>query len=418
MAVKDFFQNMFQKQPKNYRNYGAMMNGIVPIFSQFGNDVYKSDIVKWAIRSIANEIKKAQIQHIRTDEKGNITIPKSAINSLFLSNPNNLMTTANFLEKITWLYHMKNNVFIYPSYREIDDKKVYTGFYPLNPTNVQFNQYSDGEITVTLTFENGEDYEFKYNDLIHLRKDYSENELMGGNKQGLPDNDQLLKNIKTNDKLINSLPDVIASSMSLRGLIEVKSLLDQSKLDAKREEFEKLLMNAQKGFVPIDFGFEIKPFELNPKLIDKDTLEYIDKNILRNYGTSIAIIDGDYNDEQFEAFYQKALEPFFVELEQAMMKCLLTETEKSHGNRIKIYDKLILHAGFKTKITLVEKVSPSGALSKDEIRELFGYLPLPEGTGKERPMSLNWISSSIADDYQLSKVKGGVKDEGQKQNSD
>lgn len=418
MAFKDFFQNMFQKKPANNRNYGAMMNGLVPLFSQFGNDVYKSDIVKWAIRSIANEIKKAQIQHIRTDEKGNITIPKSQINSLFLSNPNNLMTTANFLEKITWLYHMKNNVFIYPSYREIDDKKVYTGFYPLNPTNVQFNQYSDGEITVTLTFENGEDYEFKYNDLIHLRKDYSENELMGGNKQGLPDNEQLLQNIKTNDKLINSLPDVIASSMSLRGLIEVKSLLDQSKLDAKREEFEKSLMNAQKGFVPIDFGFEVKPFELNPKLIDKDTLEYIDKNILRNYGTSLAIIDGDYTDEQFEAFYQKALEPFFVELEQAMMKCLLTNTEKAHGNRIKIYDKLILHAGFKTKITLAEKVSPTGALSTNEIRELFGYLPIENG--EERPMSLNWINSSIANDYQLSKVKmkGSVKDEGQKQNSD
>src|SRR5690606_6037485 len=161
-----------------------------------------------------------------------------------------------------------------------------------------------------------------------------------------------------------------------------------------------------------------KPFELNPKLIDKDTLEYIDKNILRNYGTSLAIIDGDYTDEQFEAFYQKALEPFFVELEQAMMKCLLTNTEKAHGNRIKIYDKLILHAGFKTKITLAEKVSPTGALSTNEIRELFGYLPIENG--EERPMSLNWINSSIANDYQLSKVKmkGGVKDEGQKQNSD
>lgn len=416
MAFKDFFQNMFQRKPINNRNYGAMMNGLIPLFSNFGNDVYKSDIVKWGIRSIANEIKKAQIQQIRTDEKGNIVIPTSTINSLFLCSPNILMTTANFLEKITWLYHMKNNVFIYPSYRLVKEKKIYNGFYPLNPINVQFNQYSDGLITVTLTFENGENYEFIYSDLIHLRKDYADNELMGGNSQGQPDNEELLKAIKTKDKLINSLEKVIASSMALRGLIEVKSLMDQTKLDAKREEFEKSLEDAQKGFVPIDFGFEVKPFQLDPKLIDKETLEFIDKSILRNYGVSISIIDGDYDDEQFEAFYQKALEPFFVELEQAMMKCLLTDTERAHGNRIKIYDKLILHAGFKTKITLAEKVSPTGSLKTNEIRELFGYLPIDEGN--ERPMSLNWINSSIANEYQLNKVKTKGSDNNEPKNGD
>ena len=54
---------------------------------------------------------------------------------------------------------------------------------------------------------------------------------------------------------------------------------------------------------------------------------------------------------------------------------------------------------------------------QNEIRELFGYLPI-EG-GNERPMSLNWINSSIANEYQLSKVKNdkkGSDNDGQKTN--
>lgn len=412
MAIKDFFQGIFKQQPSSNK-YGAMMNGLVPLFSQFGNDVYKSDIVKWGIRSIAIEIKKAQIQHIRADKNNKITIPTSTINSLFLCSPNPLMTTCDFLEKITWLYHMKNNVFVYPQYRIVNDKKVYTAFFPLNPTNVQWNQYQDGRMTVDLTFQSGDSFEIDYLDIIHLRKDFSENELMGGNIHGQPDNEQMLTTIKTSDKLVNSLEQVISTAMSMKGLIQTKSLVDADKLDKDRIKFEELLAKAEKGFVPIDLGLEITPFEINPQLVSKEVLEFIDKKILFNYGVSTAIVSGDYTDSQFEAFYQKALEPMFVMLEQAMMKVLLTDTERQHGNKIKIYDKLIQHAGFKTKIELTEKASPTGAFLVNEIRELFGYMPI-EG-GDVRVMSLNWINSAIADEYQLAKVqKGSVKDEGNK----
>ena len=43
------------------------MNGYTPVFSQFGNDVYASDIVQNAISIICNDMSKLLPKHIRID---------------------------------------------------------------------------------------------------------------------------------------------------------------------------------------------------------------------------------------------------------------------------------------------------------------------------------------------------------------
>ncbi len=45
-----------RKQPKNAK-HADMLNGFTPIFSQFGNDIYASDVVQQAIRCIVFELK-------------------------------------------------------------------------------------------------------------------------------------------------------------------------------------------------------------------------------------------------------------------------------------------------------------------------------------------------------------------------
>ena len=76
-----------------------MLDGLIPVFSQFGHDIYASDVVQMAIDCIATEISKLQPRHIRTDANGMQTVPKSSINRLFKFAPNPLMTTRDFLEK-------------------------------------------------------------------------------------------------------------------------------------------------------------------------------------------------------------------------------------------------------------------------------------------------------------------------------
>ena len=60
----------------------------------------------------------------------------------------------------------------------------------------------------------------------------------------------------------------------------------------------------------MDIKGEYVPIKRDIKLVDDDTLKFIDSKILRQFGVSLPILTGDYTKDQYEAFYQKTLEPF------------------------------------------------------------------------------------------------------------
>ncbi|NBI27485.1 phage portal protein, partial [Chengkuizengella sp. YPA3-1-1] len=106
----------FLNKNNKYIQQAKLLNGYTPIFSQFGTDIYASDVVQSAIDCIATECSKLQPKHIRMDGNDMQTIVKGSINRLFKFSPNELMTTRDFIEKVIWLLYMNYNAFIYPTY--------------------------------------------------------------------------------------------------------------------------------------------------------------------------------------------------------------------------------------------------------------------------------------------------------------
>ena len=65
----------------------------------------------------------------------------------------------------------------------------------------------------------------------------------------------------------------------------------------------------------------------------------------------------------------------------------------------------------KTKINLIKELSPVGILSINEGREIFNLAPV-EG-GEKRLISLNYIDSEKANEYQLKQnIKDDLKGDG------
>ena len=81
------------------RKFARMLNGRVPIFSSFGDDIYASDVVQQACFCIVQEIKKLTPMHVR--KIGQDIAPVSGRLQAVLNNPNDVMTTADMLERIT-----------------------------------------------------------------------------------------------------------------------------------------------------------------------------------------------------------------------------------------------------------------------------------------------------------------------------
>lgn len=390
------------------------MNGWLPVYTQFGTNIYASDVVQQALKCIVDEMKKLNPTHIRLNDNDPVPV-KSTVQDV-LSNPNPLMTTQEFIEKITWLLLMNYNAFVIPTYYTWKDdntgveKRYYESLYPINPTQVDFIEDASNRLFVKFWFWNGETTTIPYDDVIHIKYNYSINEYMGGNDLGQPDHQALLSTLELNQQLLNGIAKAMNASYAVNGIVKYNTMLDNGKTELALQELERKLQNSQSGFLPLDLKAEFTPFDRKATVVDDDTLKFIDEKILRNWGVPLAILTGDYTKEQYESFYQKTLEPLIGALSQAFTKKLFTTRERAFNNRVEFYPKDLIFMTTTQKIELVNLLSPTGAMFENEKRTVFGLMPLPELEGK-RYMSLNWIDAENADQYQVGKVNVDVVDE-------
>ena len=95
--INTIFQTM--KNKKQVKSYTRMLNGEIPVFSNFGQNIYSSDLVKSAIRSIAREISKVQIASVlkKKESINEVTVLDDNLNSIFDRVANPFMTMPDFL---------------------------------------------------------------------------------------------------------------------------------------------------------------------------------------------------------------------------------------------------------------------------------------------------------------------------------
>lgn len=403
------------------KKFAAMLNGTTPIYSQYGQDIYASDVVQQAISCIVTEMKKLTLTHVKKKALDVMPVDKSEIAKL-LQTPNNLMTMTDFLEKVTWQLFLNYNSFIIPTYKRINlgegkTAKKYTGLYPIQPVNVDFLQDDSGEMYVNFQFVNGYETTLKYSDVIHIRYRYSVSEFMGGNQFGQPDNEALLKTLGLNETLLNGVAKALNSSFAINGVVKYNTLIDGDKMDKAISELEQHLANNESGFLPLDMKGEFIPLQRNAKLIDKDTLKFIDEKILRFFGVSLPILMGDFTKEQYEAFHNKCITPLTISYSQAFTKTMFTPSERSHGNAIKLYPQELAFLDNSQKLTLFDILVDSGSCYKNELRTAFGLQPLPELVG-QLAMSSNKLNAEkgedkdkYTDDLGQEDYDGGTSDE-------
>lgn len=379
MSVFDFWK---RKKNKQGLQNAPTMSGNLPFYTSFGDSIYASDIIVQSIRCKANEFKKLNPRHIRYTELGAETIHDSTI-SRVLRRPNEYMTTADFLEKITILLELNKNVFIYPVYYiSKAGERYFTGLYPLKPSQAEYLTDDKGKLYIYFMFANGYETTVPADSIIHWRKDYGVNDYFGGGMFGSNDDIGLLTMLQRYDKLTQGIAKALEVSCSVNGIVKYNSYLSDEKQEEERKKFEDKIVNNQSGVLFTDQSVDYTHIPRDVKVVDKETLDFFYQTILRANGTSLPILNGDYTKAQKEAYYEHALEADIKSLGQAMSRVVFTERELSYGNEIVFYPHEINFMSMQNKIEFARIAAPAGTLTKDELRELFGYPPLPGGQGK------------------------------------
>lgn len=412
MALLDFFKKKKPEQNPDQNPrfaYAPTMSGGLPFYSSFGDSLYASDIVVQSIRCKANEFKKLDPRHIRAVNGTQTVITDSSV-ARVLRRPNEYMTMAEFLEKITILLELNKNVYIYPAYYMTKGgEKYYTGLYPLKPDNVTYLIDANGKYFIKLHFVNGYEAILPREDIIHWRKDYGVNDYFGGSALGGNDDRGLLRAIREYDKLCQSIAKAVECSCKINGIVQYNSYMSDEKQEAEHAAFQERLARNESGILFTDLKAQYTHLPRDVKIVDAETLKFYYDTILRASGTSLAILNGDYTKAQKEAYYEHALEADIKALGQAFSMSLFTDREASFGNDVIFYPNQIVFMSMENKIAVAQAFLPAGMLMKDEGRALFGWPPLPNGQGQVIAQGYNSLLDEN-NNNKLSKSEGGTDD--------
>ena len=407
MGLLDFLQ---PKKRRERNKYAQMLNGRMPIFSQFGTNIYASDVVQQAVYCIVQEVKKLTPRHVRRIGSDVVPVP-GRIQSV-LDAPNAVMTTADMLEKIAWAYFINYNSWVIPVR---DSAGKIEAYWPVNPRRVTYIEDAAGRLGVTMEFQDGTETTLLLSELIHPKNHYFVNDYMGGDANGQPDNTAILETVELNHTLMNGVAKGLKASYAVNGVVKYNTMLDDGTMKENIKELTDRIQANESGFLGMDLKGEFIPIKNEIKLVDKDTLAFIDEKILRHFGVSVPIITGDYTPEQLAAFYQKTIEPFIVTLSQAFTKGTFSRQEIGHNNAIEFYPEELIFMSTTQKLEMVRVLGDAGSLYENEKRRIFGMYPLPELVGV-RTQSLNYINSNIAANHQLG--TGKKEEEGNAQDQD
>lgn len=382
------------------------------VFSSYGRNIHVSDIVKTAIHRVASEVSKCTLKSIITHENPRrIEVCNDDLNSVFSARVNPMCAMRDFLYKVAWLTVVNKNCFIYWQYDEVPIegtpyvRRVTRGLYPIECANVRL-YYEGGEMRVELTSAAADIVlDMPYSDVIHVRHDYGQNPYLGGGTSGGGEYTELLRNLQTLHVIKEAIPKSLEASLSLKGILSMKTVADIDKKKITREEFENHLFDSKYGIVATDYESEFSPVNISATDIPTNILNFVRDEVLSLFGVSLPIYLGKYNDEEHTAFFQTAIEPLLQEIAEAMKITLFTPRQLAYGHTIKCYDRLVQSLSFERRQQIAEMTKEDALLNRDERRELLGYEP----DGEPTRVSLNYIDTSIANEYQMETLAAAAK---------
>ena len=386
--------------PINYDS--SVYKSTLNLFTDFGDNINASDIVKICIDRIATHSSKLKPRYVKTEDNETVQEKKGNLAYLLKFQPNPLMSPYDFIYKVVTLLYLNNNAFIYPVYN--NDYEL-VELWPLKPNSVEMLKDEGGGVFLRFYFSNGKSYMLPYESIIHLRRFFGTNDLFGGSG-AVSDHSALLKSIKINDSLLQGLDNAIKTSFQIKGLLKINGLLSEKDKTAQKKEFDDALKEASKddgsAIIPVDLKSEYVPLNSSPQLVDSTTLSFLQKKIISYFGVSDAIFDNKYNENEYNAFYEGVIEGIAIAMSEAFSKALLTRGQLESGEQIIFYSERLQYASWNTKVQAIEKLMGLGILSLNESRALLGFEPI-EG-GSRRLQSLNYVDADKANEYQLDKL--------------
>lgn len=354
------------------RSFFETFTAYAPVFTNWGGAIYESEIVRAAIDARARHISKLKVETVGT--------ANPSLQSKLALGPNQWQTWAQFLYRVSTILDVTNNCFICPVF---DERMIITGVYPVLPSACSLVEY-EGEIWLRYQFSNGQFAAVEYKKCAILTKHQYRNDFFGDSNFPLRETMQLI-HIQN-----QGIEEGVKNSATFRFMATLNNFSSAADLKKEAERFRESQLSTESksgGFLLFPNTYrDIKQIDVKPYSIDAEQMSQIRENVFNYFGVNEDVIQNKAKADELEAFFDGAIEPFAIQLSEALTKMLFSERERAQGSKIMATANRLQYMSVSQKVQMAKELGDRGAILIDEIRELFNYEPLPDGAGQVAPI--------------------------------
>ncbi len=383
-----FFTRLFNKAKQTIRNLTswAEVGGFKAMFSPFGRDANKSELVRSCVRALADQTAKATPTVSGNDNEA------KRLERMLKYRPNPYMNGKDFLYKVRTQYELTNTAFIVVMR---DDLGKVQGLYPMPYQTIEAMKDPGGNLYVKF-YTGGNQYVFAWEDIIVLRKDYNENDITGDS------NDPVLNTLDLINTSNQGIANAIKSTANLRGIVKsTKAMLDPKDQKEQGEQFVKdyLSLENEGGVAYLDNTMTFEPIKMEPAITNWATMREFRENLFRYFGVDDEIILSKASTEKMQVFYELRIEPFLIALSLELTSKIYTDREIAFGREVTYQSSAIQFMSMADKLAL-RPFLEDGAITPNTWCDIVG---LPHVEGGDKPIRrldtapIDQVAKSIKD---------------------
>ena len=353
-------------QEAEVQQYFKAFTAYSPVFTTYEGGLYEMELTRAVIHSIARACSK-----LRPEMEG---AAYANLTNTLQFRPNPFMNTSQFLYRIATMFLINNNAFIVPIE---DDYGAITGYYPLLPMNCEVMDV-DGVAYLRYSFNSGERAAIEFSRVGVLTQFQFKDDFFGSDNSALKPTMQAIH--AQNQGIING----VKNSAVIRFLARLANAIKPEDIKKMRESFtaENLSGENESGMILYDAKIaDIKPIESKPFLVNPAQMKQITENVYGYFGMNEAILQNKFDEDQWNAFYQGAVEPFAIQLSLAMSNMTFTDRELAFDNKITFAMNHLQYSSNSTRLQMSTQLFDRGLMNRNMVMDLWN-LPHVEGGNK------------------------------------
>lgn len=366
MIATGAFDKIFGRKPKGLKQvngYFQMLDGYTPIFSTYDGGVYEMEICRACIHTFATHASKLQPNIEGADLRG--------IKQMLNTKPNPFMTSAQFLYKTATIYEAQNTVFIVPILDKFDRT---VGYYPVNPQQVEILDVG-GEPWLRYTFRTGEKAAIELSRCGVVSKYLYTSDVKGESNRALNPTLQLLATQN------QGIAEGIKNSASFRFMATVGNFAKAEDLRKERQKFVSENLGPDSGGLALfpNTYTNVQQIQSTAKIVDPEQMRLIQERVYNYFGTSEDVLQNKTVGDAWSAYYEGKIEPFALQLSQALTCMTYSHNELMRGNAIVWSANRLQYMTNTDKLQVSSQMFDRGILSINDVMDIWSLPHVPDG---------------------------------------